>query len=47
MLGALAKVTGVVSGRAVEKAITESVSEKTKENNVYGFRIGLKLVAPA
>lgn len=43
MLGALTKITGIVSRQAVEKAITESVSNKTKEPNIRGFRIGLNL----
>jgi len=43
MLGALTKTTGIVSQQAVEKAITESVPNKTKENNIRGFRIGLNL----
>jgi 2-oxoglutarate ferredoxin oxidoreductase subunit gamma len=44
MLGALTKTTGIVSQQAVEKAITESVPNKTQENNIRGFRIGLELV---
>jgi 2-oxoglutarate ferredoxin oxidoreductase subunit gamma len=44
MLGALTKTTGIVSQQAVEKAITESVPNKTQENNICGFRIGLELV---
>lgn len=44
MLGALTKTTGIVSQQAVKKAITESVPNKTKENNIRGFRIGLELV---
>lgn len=47
MLGALTKITGIVSQQAVEKAITESVSNKTKENNIHGFRIGLNLTISA
>jgi 2-oxoglutarate ferredoxin oxidoreductase subunit gamma len=43
MLGALTKTTGIVTQQAVEKAITESVPSKTKENNIRGFRIGLNL----
>jgi len=43
MLGALTKTTGIVTQQAVEKAITESVPNKTKENNIRGFRIGLNL----
>jgi 2-oxoglutarate ferredoxin oxidoreductase subunit gamma len=44
MLGALTKTTGIVSQQAVEKAITESVPSKARENNIRGFRIGLELV---
>jgi 2-oxoglutarate ferredoxin oxidoreductase subunit gamma len=44
MLGALTKITGIVSQQAVEKAINESVPNKTRENNILGFRIGLELV---
>jgi 2-oxoglutarate ferredoxin oxidoreductase subunit gamma len=44
MLGALTKITGIISQQAVEKAINESVPNKTRENNILGFRIGLKLV---
>jgi 2-oxoglutarate ferredoxin oxidoreductase subunit gamma len=47
MLGALTKITGIVSQQAVEKAITESVSNKTKEPNIRGFRIGLNLTISA
>jgi 2-oxoglutarate ferredoxin oxidoreductase subunit gamma len=43
MLGALTKITGIVSQQAVEKAINESVPNKTRENNILGFRIGLEL----
>jgi len=39
----LTKTTGIVSQQAVEKAITESVPNKTKENNIRQFRIGLNL----
>jgi 2-oxoglutarate ferredoxin oxidoreductase subunit gamma len=44
MLGSLTKTTSIVSQQAVEKAITESVPNKTQENNILGFRIGLELV---
>ncbi len=44
MLGALTKATGVTSQEAVEKAITESVSEEARKVNIKGFRIGLELV---
>ncbi|MFQ6081330.1 MAG: 2-oxoacid:acceptor oxidoreductase family protein, partial [Candidatus Bathyarchaeia archaeon] len=40
MLGALTKITGMVSRRAVEKAIVDSVPEEVKENNLEGFKKG-------
>ena len=43
MLGALTQATGIVSQRAVEKAINESVPSRVKKLNIQGFRIGLKL----
>jgi 2-oxoglutarate ferredoxin oxidoreductase subunit gamma len=43
MLGALTKITGLVSEQAIEKTIRENVSEKTIETNVKAFRKGLKL----
>lgn len=42
MLGALTKITQIVSEEAVEKAIADSVPEETKENNVNGFRRGYR-----
>jgi len=44
MLGALTKITGIVSEEAVKKAIVDSVSEETKERNLEGFGKGLGLV---
>ena len=44
MLGALTRITGIVKEEAVEKAITDSVLETTREANINGFREGLKLV---
>ena len=44
MLGALTKITGIVSEEAVKKAIVDSVSEETKETNLEGFGKGLGLV---
>ena len=44
MLGALTKITGIVSEEAVKKAIVNSVSEETKETNLEGFEKGLGLV---
>ncbi len=43
MLGALTKITGIVEEKTVEKAITDSVPETTREANILGFRKGLKL----
>jgi 2-oxoglutarate ferredoxin oxidoreductase subunit gamma len=44
MLGALVKAAKIVSERASEQAIAESVPEETKEKNVCGFRKGLNLI---
>ncbi len=44
MLGALTKITKVVSKEALEKAIRESVPENTIEANVNAFKKGLELV---
>jgi 2-oxoglutarate ferredoxin oxidoreductase subunit gamma len=44
MLGALAKITGIVKEEAVEKAITDSVPESAREANIAGFREGLRIV---
>ena len=41
MLGALTKITDLVTGEAVKKAIKDSVPEKTKEINLKGFRKGI------
>ncbi len=43
MLGALTKITGIVSEEAVKKAIIDSVSKETKETNLEGFGKGLGL----
>jgi len=43
MLGALVKVIRLVSEKAGEQAIIDSVPEETREKNVYGFRKGLAL----
>jgi 2-oxoglutarate ferredoxin oxidoreductase subunit gamma len=40
MLGALTRITRIVSKEAVEKAIADSVPEETKENNLKGFKKG-------
>ncbi len=44
MLGALTKATDIISQRAGEKAITQSVPKEAQKVNIQGFRIGLKLV---
>ncbi|MCJ7423695.1 2-oxoacid:acceptor oxidoreductase family protein [Candidatus Bathyarchaeota archaeon] len=43
MLGALTKITGIVSRKSIEEAIRENVSKKTVETNVAAFRKGLEL----
>jgi len=44
MLGALTKITGLVSKDAVERAIVDSVSEEAQEKNINAFRIGFRLI---
>lgn len=44
MLGALVKATKIVSRKAIEQAIVDSVSKETKEKNVAGFRKGFVLI---
>ncbi len=44
MLGALAKITGIVKEEAVEKAIADSVHETAREANINAFKEGLKLI---
>jgi 2-oxoglutarate ferredoxin oxidoreductase subunit gamma len=44
ILGALVKITRMVSVESMEKSIRESVSEKTLEMNLNAFRKGLQLV---
>lgn len=44
MLGALAKVTGMVSDEAIKRAIIDSVPEEEKETNLRGFKTGLELI---
>jgi len=44
MLGALTRITGVVSKAAVEKAIFDSVSTEAHEKNINAFRIGFQIV---
>jgi len=41
MLGALTKEAKIVSQKAMERGITESVSEETKEENIKAFREGM------
>jgi Pyruvate/2-oxoacid:ferredoxin oxidoreductase gamma subunit len=43
MLGAFTKISNLVSRNAIEKAIKESVSEKTVETNINAFRRSLQL----
>jgi len=44
MLGALTRITGLVSKDAVEKAIVDSVSKEAQEKNINAFRIGLRII---
>jgi len=44
MLGALTRITGLVSQSAVEKAIVDSVSAEAKEKNINAFRIGFQII---
>ena len=44
MLGSLAKITGIVKEKAIEKAITNSVPETAREANIKAFKEGLKLI---
>ena len=43
MLGIFAKLTNLVSRKAMEGAIRESVSKKTLQNNIRAFQKGLEL----
>jgi len=43
MLGALIKITGVVSEEAAKKAIVDSVPNEAKDNNLKGFKKGFSL----
>jgi len=40
MLGALTKITDLVTREAAEKAIIDSVPDETKESNLKGFKKG-------
>jgi 2-oxoglutarate ferredoxin oxidoreductase subunit gamma len=44
MLGALTKVTRIVSQSAMEKAIRDSIPEEMLAENLRGFQMGLQLV---
>jgi len=44
MLGALTRITGLVSKDAVEKAIADSVSKQAQEKNINAFRIGFQII---
>jgi len=44
MLGALTRITGLVSKEAVEKAIIDSVSKEAQEKNINAFRIGFQII---
>jgi len=44
MLGALTKITNIVTQTAVEKAIRDSFSAEAGEKNIVAFRAGLSLV---
>ncbi|MEM2465766.1 MAG: 2-oxoacid:acceptor oxidoreductase family protein [Candidatus Bathyarchaeia archaeon] len=44
ILGALTKITQIVSVESLEKSVRESVSERTLETNINAFRKGLQLV---
>jgi 2-oxoglutarate ferredoxin oxidoreductase subunit gamma len=43
MLGAVAKITGLVTADSVEKAIVEALPEKVRDVNVDAFRKGFEL----
>jgi 2-oxoglutarate ferredoxin oxidoreductase subunit gamma len=44
MLGALTKATRVVSQKAMENAIRDSVPREMLKENLRGFRLGLRLM---
>ena len=44
MVGAITKITGVISEEAVKKAIEDSVPKGTEESNVQAFELGYALV---
>lgn len=43
MLGAFIKITNLVNKKTIERAIKESISERTVETNINAFRKGLQL----
>jgi len=45
MLGALTKATGIVSQKAMENAIKDSIPEDMLGKNLQGFELGLRLVS--
>jgi 2-oxoglutarate ferredoxin oxidoreductase subunit gamma len=44
MLGALTKITPLVSNKAMEKAIVDSVPNEVKQKNLNAFRLGFQLI---
>ncbi len=44
MLGALAKITNIVTQRSVERALQDGFSAETAEKNIAAFRTGLRLI---
>lgn len=44
MLGAVTKITGLVSSNAVEKAIADSLPKQALEKNINAFRLGYQIV---
>jgi len=44
ILGALTRITGLVSKEAVEKAIADSISKEAQEKNINAFRIGFQII---
>jgi len=44
MLGALTRATKIVSRKAMEKAIRDSVPKEMLEENLRGFQLGLQLI---
>ena len=44
MLGALTKITNIVSGRAMEKAIKDTIGKKTLDVNTQAYKKGVELI---